>query len=511
MKLHRLIRFLQARVPWLLSLALALAFITPVGADGPTLPSKMFWKAMDPPAKSVPPAGAKTDLFLTPGDMPAGWQMLMGTVRWSKADESGGTRLDFHMTNSAYQEIYGSAEMAVRPPQNFYNPAWRIRAPDDRVVLSNYIVLSESIQPRYEVLQGGYKMDRLMWVDTSKPEFQSSGQITTFQELGLPKDFSGWVGFKTDAEGHVRGVAAACTADQYFKLELIATTAALQAKQRQGEDGKYHKVDLTEITFDHFKQMAATAFNKLLGRSSKQHDGYAEIIAILKEHRPLLFKDMPDAVIAEGLKAKEQAITGGPGPTASLRKMVKLMAESQRMIAQPIVGGTQPNALITPQTKVKETQDTVWEIADAIKDLLPEAAGKLIGWVGFFKQAKEHMETVRDAILLPAGAEEIYSRYRSKRGPAKDQDSYSAYDDAVDARFSQMVRSAPEFKDMSDEKFTQVFRERLEARYQMDQMELARAQMAAHPQQVIQGIVMSFDDKINSVHNACEGIAASKR
>jgi|UniRef100_UPI003783E5BB hypothetical protein len=494
-----------------LNLLLALVCITPALADGPTLPSKMYWKAMGPPAKAAPPAGAKVDLFLAPGDMPGGLQMLKGTIGWSKADEFGGTRLDFKVTNSAYQEIYGSAEMAVKPPKNFYNPAWRIRAPDDREVISNYIVLSESIQPRFEVLQGGYKMDRLMWVDSDKPDFQSSGQIVTFQDLGLPKDFPGWVGFKTDAQGHIRAVASACTADQFFKLELIATTAALQAKERQGRDGKYNLVDLTEITFDHFKQMAATAFNKLLGRGSKQDDGYTEIIAVLKKYRPLLFKDMTDAVIAEGLKAKEKSITGGPGPTLSLREMVKRIAKTQEFISQPVVGGAQPNPLINPETKIKETQDVAWEIAEAVQDLLPEAAGKLIGCVGFFKEAKEHMETVRDAILLPAGAEDVYARYKAGRGPAVDQDSTSAYDQAVSGRFAQMIRSAPEFKNMTDEKFTQVFRQRLEARYQMEQMELARAQMAADPEQLIQKIVGSYDSKINSVHSACEEIAASKR
>jgi hypothetical protein len=330
-------------------------------------------------------------------------------------------------------------------------------------------------------------------------------------DLGLPKDFPGWVGFKTDAQGHVRAVASACTADQFFKLELIATTAALQAKERQGRDGKYNLVDLTEITFDHFKQMAATAFNKLLGRGSKQDDGYAEIIAVLKKYRPLLFKDMTDAVIAEGLKAKETSITGGPGPTLSLRDMVKRIAKTQAFVSQPVVGGAQPNPLINPETKIKETQDVAWEIAEAVQDLLPEAAGKLIGWVGFFKEAKEHMETVRDAMLLPAGAEDVYSRYKAGRGPAVDQDSTSAYDQAVSGRFAQMIRSAPEFKNMSNEKFTQVFRQRLEARYQMEQMELARAQMAADPEQLIQKIVGSYDSKINSVHRACEEIAASKR
>jgi hypothetical protein len=92
-----------------------------------------------------------------------------------------------------------------------------------------------------------------------------------------------------------------------------------------------------------------------------------------------------------------------------------------------------------------------------------------------------------------------------------DQDSTSAYDQAVSGRFAQMIRSAPEFKNMTDEKFTQVFRQRLEARYQMEQMELARAQMAADPEQLIQKIVGSYDSKINSVHSACEEIAASKR
>lgn len=167
--------------------------------------------------------------------------------------------------------------------------------------------------------------------------------------------------------------------------------------------------------------------------------------------------------------------------------------------------------MITPQTKITTAQDTAWEILDEIKDLLPEAAGKLVGWVGFFKEAKDNMETVRDAIFLPASADDVYARYAAERRVSSPDDTYGAYDRAVTGRLAQIVRSAPEFQRMSDEQFTRVFRQRLEARYQMAQLEQVRAEMAANPTKVIAQIVLEFDDKINSVHSTCEEIAGSRR
>jgi hypothetical protein len=160
--------------------------------------------------------------------------MLKGTVDWSKADEFGGTRLDFKMTNSAYQEIYGSAEMAVRPPKNFYNPAWRIRAPDDREVISNYIVLSESIQPRFEVLQGGYKMDRLMWVDSDKPDFQSSGTACDVSRPGPAQGLSRLGGIQDGRPGACPGRCLSLHRRSVFQTGADRDHGGLAGKRTPG-------------------------------------------------------------------------------------------------------------------------------------------------------------------------------------------------------------------------------------------------------------------------------------
>lgn len=432
-------------------------------------------------------------------------EALSWNVPWG-----GGGQKSFRLTRADYKEIFGFHERGPlhRTPTFYGEPRWRLRAPDDREIVPNFIHITQTVQPRFQTLEGGHKFDMLTRGQNSLGSLAPDALRVTFQELGFGGKLTGTVWYANDGN-RIRGGAFCASEDTYLELDLTSTTAAFQSRDH-GRDTDFSKVDLTEITFDQFKQIAAAAAKKLAGRTGVKPSppDYPRIIELLKEYRPLLFRDLPDDLIAAALRAKEKTASGDPGPTANLRDMARRVDRALAFMSEPVAGGAKPNPLITPQTKIKDAQDVIWEITDAIKDTLPDAAGKLIGWVGFFKAAGEKMVEIRDAVTLPAQAEAIYAQYREGRGPGTDEDAYSVYDRVMGtARHAQMVRSAPEFKNMSESQFTAVFRSRLEARYQMELLESARADLAARNRQVIEAIVAGADSKINAVHRACEELA----
>lgn len=271
-----------------------------------------------------------------------------------------------------------------------------------------------------------------------------------------------------------------------------------------GRIGKY--VVMIAVYDPKKKINAGGYFNDIIARLSGKSTGkYSELIGILKKYRPLLFKNIPDAIIVRALDEKRTNITGGAGPTINLEQdMMKEIKDFTKMLDTPLTGGS--NSLVGGNRKTDDFTEQVWEVLKEIKDYLPEAAGKLVGVVDFFRQAHKKMVTVRDAYVLPNVAENLYSVYKSHRGTGVDESPQAVYDTWVAKAGSglNLVRASDQYKNMSGDQFNTVFMQHLEARYQLEQYEKTRKEMLQNKEKIIEQIVRKYDEKINRVHSMCE-------
>lgn len=232
---------------------------------------------------------------------------------------------------------------------------------------------------------------------------------------------------------------------------------------------------------------------------------YAEMLQVLRQYRPLLFANLPDGAVLSALKEREKGLVG-PGATAGLRPMLAEIKAFRTFLARPVVGS--PEALAKTPVKARDFKDTLWEVADTVKDLLPEASRRLVGVSLFFKDAADKMVELRDTWVIPAQAEALYQQYRRERGPGSDEDAISAYS-RLRVGLAQ-VRAAPEFRGMSEGQFDRVFRGRLEARYQLELAEAQRRQLMADQEKVLRSIIQKYDGKIGLIHDTAVELAKQR-
>lgn len=284
---------------------------------------------------------------------------------------------------------------------------------------------------------------------------------------------------------------------------------AVYAKGNSNKDstvyvGRIGKYLVAMYAYDPKNKMGKHFTDIMARLSGKPAAGkYSQLIAILKKYKPLLFKDIPDEVIVKALDTKRTGIVG-PGATIDLEQnMMKEIQAFTKMLDTPLTGS---KSLVSSNEKTYDFKDDVWELLAAIKNLLPEATRKLMGVANFFVVAHKYMATVKDAYVIPAVAENLYSIYKSHRGPGSDQTSETVYDTWVSKSGTAMgqVRSSSCYKALSGDEFNRVFREHLEARYQLELYEETRREMIRDRERIIEKIVGKYDTSINSVHSACE-------
>ena len=250
---------------------------------------------------------------------------------------------------------------------------------------------------------------------------------------------------------------------------------------------------------------AATLVARLQAGAAAVPGDYAEMMQILRQYRPTLFASLPEASLLAALKQREKGLVG-PGPTENLRQMLREIKSLRAFIAKPVIGSA--DALAKSPVKTRDFKDLLWDVAEAVKDHLPEAGSRLLGVSLFFKDAADKMVELRDTWVIPAQAEALYQQYRRERGSGSDQDSHSAYS-RLRIGLAQ-VRSAPEFKSLSEAQFDRIFRGRLEARYQLEMAEIQRASLRNDQERIVSKIVQKYDNKIGQIHKTATEIASRR-
>jgi len=217
------------------------------------------------------------------------------------------------------------------------------------------------------------------------------------------------------------------------------------------------------------------------------------MMQILRQYRPTLFASLPEAHLLAALKQREKGLVGA-GPTENLRQMLREIKGFRTFIAKPVIGSA--DALAKTPVKTRDFKDTLWDVAEAVKDSL------------FFKDAADKMVELRDTWVIPAQAEALYQQYRRERGSGSDQDSHSAYS-RLRIGLAQ-VRSSPEFKNMSEAQFDRIFRGRLEARYQLEMAEIQRTSLRNDQERIVSKIVQKYDNKIGQIHKTATELAGRR-
>ena len=247
------------------------------------------------------------------------------------------------------------------------------------------------------------------------------------------------------------------------------------------------------------KSMTERVLAKINGQTDAASAGDLPVLAdFLVRVRPGLFAGIPKDVLVKALQNKEKGLVG-VGPTENIRRMKKGFDDLELFIKTPLptpgqlVAGAQPDA-------PKKVSEVIFDILQQLpEDVLGKAANGLISWAAFYKDNKERMEKVRDQFFIPTLADDVWKDYARARGGSGGLGHWDAWTLVITK--TRPIRSAPEFRKMSDSKFNEVFPERLRARWEWMKLENARQELARDIDGVLKRAAAKWEDKLSLIHS----------
>ena len=232
-------------------------------ADGPTLPSRVYWQPAAEPAAPQSPAGTNSGKYLQRQDIAPGLIYLRADESWS-ASQYGGPRKFFSLIDASYRELYGFKEVSCVQPHFYGEPHWLVRAADDRDVMPNCIRVTQEIASRIMSLPNGYKWDRADNLAQLAKDDGKRGQVVQIGQLGFGPAVKGYLLAEPVKQGSIRYSANVISGHDYMTVEAFTQTIPAHAASCSGRDSQWtHVDDKTTFTFEQFKALVSTALRKL--------------------------------------------------------------------------------------------------------------------------------------------------------------------------------------------------------------------------------------------------------